>query len=118
MTNRFGNERDVRAPAKNKSTSGGLLARLLRYIHRHVSRYAPLDVPFRRTQTRRNPVALFITVALRGMTYGFPKIMLTREPNTPQVCDVRVERHRCTAAALPYHCTDVGIFLRLRPILQ
>jgi hypothetical protein len=43
-----------------------LLARLLRYIHRHVSRYAPLDVPCRRTQIRRNLVELFLTVTLRS----------------------------------------------------
>ena len=41
-----------------------LLARLLRYIQRHVSRYAPLDVPCRRTQIRRNLVELFFTVTL------------------------------------------------------
>ncbi len=41
-----------------------LLTRLLRYIHRHVSRYAPLDVPCRRTQIRRNLVELFLTVTL------------------------------------------------------
>jgi len=40
------------------------LVRLLRYIHRHVSRYVPLDVPCRRTQIRRNLVELFLTVAL------------------------------------------------------
>ena len=42
-----------------------LLARLLRYIHRRVSRYAPLDVPCRRTQIQRNLVELFLTVTLR-----------------------------------------------------
>ncbi len=41
-----------------------LLARLLRYIQRHVSRYTPLDVPCRRTQIRRNLVELFFTVTL------------------------------------------------------
>ena len=41
-----------------------LLARLLRYFHRHVSRYAPLEVPCRRTQIRRNLVELFLTVTL------------------------------------------------------
>ena len=41
-----------------------LLARLLRYIQRHVSGYAPLDVPCRRTQIRRNLVELFFTVTL------------------------------------------------------
>jgi len=43
------------------------LARLLRCIHRHVSRYASLYVPFRRTQIRRNPVELFLTVTLIGL---------------------------------------------------
>jgi len=52
------------APVKNNSTSGGILARLLRYIHRHVSRYAPVDVPCMRTQIRRNLVELFLTVTL------------------------------------------------------
>ena len=44
----------------------GLLDRLLRYIHRPVSRYAPLDVPCRRTQVRRNLVELFLTVTLKA----------------------------------------------------
>jgi len=33
-----------------------LLARLLRYIHRHISRYAPADMPCRRTKIQRNLV--------------------------------------------------------------
>jgi hypothetical protein len=41
-----------------------LLVRLLRYIQRHLSRYAPLDVPCRRAQIRRNLVELFLTVNL------------------------------------------------------
>jgi hypothetical protein len=41
-----------------------LMARLLRYIHRHVSRYALLDVPCWRTQIRRNFVELFLIVTL------------------------------------------------------
>jgi hypothetical protein len=45
-----------------------LLARLLRYIHRHVSRYASLDVRCRRTQIRRDLVKLFITVTLISYT--------------------------------------------------
>ena len=44
-----------------------LLARLLLYIHRHVSRYVPLDVPCRRTQIRRNLVELFLTVILSAL---------------------------------------------------
>ncbi len=41
-----------------------LLARLLRCIHRDVSRYAPLDGPRRRPQIRRYLVGLFLTVTL------------------------------------------------------
>jgi hypothetical protein len=41
-----------------------LLVRLLRYIHRHVSRYAPLDVPYRRAQIRLDIVELFVAVTL------------------------------------------------------
>jgi len=43
------------------------LVRLLRYSHRHVSRYAPLAVPCRRTQFRRNLVELLLTVTLIAM---------------------------------------------------
>jgi hypothetical protein len=64
LRNDFQAKGSLRVPEKNNSTSGGLLARLLRYIHRHVSRYAPLDVPCRRTQIRRNLVELFLTVTL------------------------------------------------------
>ena len=32
------------------------LARLQRYIHQHISRYAPADVPYRRTKILRNLV--------------------------------------------------------------
>ena len=39
-----------------------LMARLLRYIHPHVSRYAQVDVPCRQTIIRRNRVELFLTV--------------------------------------------------------
>jgi hypothetical protein len=56
----------LRASEKNNSTSGGILVRLLRYIQRHVSRYAPLNVPCRRTQIRRNLVELFLTATLSG----------------------------------------------------
>jgi hypothetical protein len=41
-----------------------LMARLLRYIHPHVSRYAQVDVPCRQTIIRRNRVKLFLTVTL------------------------------------------------------
>ena len=40
------------------------MARLLRYIHPHVSRYAQVDVPCRQTIIRRNRVELFLTVTL------------------------------------------------------
>jgi len=43
-----------------------LMARLLRYIHPHVSRYAQVDVPCRQTIIRRNRVELFLTVTLRA----------------------------------------------------
>ena len=42
-----------------------LMARLLRYIHPHVSRYAQVDVPCRQTIIRRNRVELFLTVTLK-----------------------------------------------------
>jgi hypothetical protein len=41
-----------------------LMARLLRYIHPHVSRYACVDAPCRQTIIRRNRVELFLTVTL------------------------------------------------------
>ena len=50
-----------------------LMARLLRYIHPHVSRYALVDVPCRQTIIRRNRVELFLSVTLSqyGIT-SFP----------------------------------------------
>jgi hypothetical protein len=42
-----------------------LMARLLRYIHRHISRYAQVDVPCRQTIIRRNRVELFLAVTLK-----------------------------------------------------
>ncbi|MEX1355017.1 MAG: hypothetical protein AB1Z28_10380, partial [Desulfobacterales bacterium] len=41
--------------------------------HRHVSRYAPLDVPCRRTIIRRNLVELFLTVTLTTWTSEYNK---------------------------------------------
>jgi hypothetical protein len=41
-----------------------LLARLLRYILRHISRYAPEDVPCRQTNIQRNLVELFFSTGL------------------------------------------------------
>ena len=49
------------------------MARLLRYIHPHVSRYAQVDVPCIQTIIRRNRVELFLTVTLitaGGRIYG------------------------------------------------
>jgi hypothetical protein len=43
------------------------MARLLRYIHPHVSRYAQVDVPSRQTIIRRNRVELFLTVTLTNL---------------------------------------------------
>ena len=43
-----------------------LLARLMRYILRHVSRYAPVDAPCRRIQIWRNLLELFLSVSLKG----------------------------------------------------
>jgi hypothetical protein len=60
----MGGEYVLRALEKIIPHLACLLARLLRYIHRHVSRYAPLDVLCRRTQIRRNLVELFLTVTL------------------------------------------------------
>ena len=40
------------------------MARLLRYIHPHVFRYAQMNVPCRQTIIRRNRVELFLTVIL------------------------------------------------------
>jgi hypothetical protein len=40
------------------------MARLLRYIHPHSSRYAQVDVSCRQTIIRRNRVELFLTVTL------------------------------------------------------
>jgi hypothetical protein len=52
-----------------------LLVRLLRYIHRHVPRYAPLGVPCRRTQIRRNLVELYFTVTLSLKTEKFYEVI-------------------------------------------
>jgi hypothetical protein len=54
------------------------LARLLRYIHRRVSRYAPLDVPCRRTQIRRNLVDLFLAVTLNNHRLAFISLILNK----------------------------------------
>jgi hypothetical protein len=40
------------------------MARLLRYIHPHISRYAPVDAPWRRTHIRRHIVELFVSMTL------------------------------------------------------
>jgi uncharacterized protein (DUF302 family) len=51
------------------------MARLLRYIHPHVSRYAQADVRCRQTIIRRNCVELFVAVTVKEkvMTYYFRK---------------------------------------------
>ena len=41
------------------------MARLLCYIHPHVSRYAQVDVPCRQTIIQRNRVELFFAAALK-----------------------------------------------------
>ena len=46
------------------------MARLLRYIHPHVSRYAQVDVPCRQTIIRRNRVELFLTVTLTRLLFA------------------------------------------------
>jgi len=43
------------------------LARLLRDIHRRISRYAPADAPCSRTKIHRNPVDLFISDSLKSV---------------------------------------------------
>jgi hypothetical protein len=54
----------LRASAKNNSTSC-LWFRHLRSIHRHISRYASVDAPWRRTHIRRHIVELFISMTLK-----------------------------------------------------
>jgi len=51
------------------------MARLLRYIHPHVSRYAQVDVPCRQTIIRRNRVELFLTVTLSDFDYNHCKVV-------------------------------------------
>ncbi|MGD8722247.1 MAG: hypothetical protein PVG46_10605, partial [Desulfobacterales bacterium] len=40
--------------------------RHLRSIRRHISRYVPVDAPWRRTHIRRHIVELFISMTLKG----------------------------------------------------
>ena len=56
---------ELRARQKIIPPLACLMARLRRYIHLHVSRYAQVDVPCRQTIIRRNRVELFLTVTLR-----------------------------------------------------
>jgi hypothetical protein len=53
-----------------------LMARLLRYIHPHVSRYAQVDVPCRQTIIRRNRVKLFLTVTLAHVQSFYQRLCL------------------------------------------
>jgi hypothetical protein len=62
------------------------MPRLLRYIHRHVSRYAPVDVPCRRTQIRRNLVELFLAVTLERINGLKKEGIMAHNPNTLQEC--------------------------------
>jgi len=45
------------------------MVRLLCYIHQHVSRYAPEDVPCRQTTIPRNRVELFLAVTLKDRQF-------------------------------------------------
>ncbi|MGB5619245.1 MAG: hypothetical protein WBM78_20575, partial [Desulfobacterales bacterium] len=49
--------------------------RHLRSIRRHISRYAPVDAPWRRTHIRRHIVELFISMTL---TFGMWSWMFTK----------------------------------------
>jgi len=59
-----------------------LMARLLRYIHPHVSRYAQVDVPCRQTIIRRNRVELFLTVTLNRTVPGSCRQRIRQLPET------------------------------------
>ena len=67
------------------------MARLLRYIHPHVSRYAQVDVPCRQTIIRRNRVELFLTVTLTR-----PAVMERKASGISPLDDPRVYRFRYT----------------------
>ena len=66
------------------------MARLLRYIHLHVSRYAQVDVPCRQTIIRRNRVELFLTVTLKqkhNSQYTAPKPDVHQRFNRTELTD-------------------------------
>ena len=67
------------------------MARLLRYIHPHVSRYAQVDVPCRQTIIRRNRVELFLTVTLTR-----PAVMERKSSGISPLDDLRAYRFRYT----------------------
>jgi predicted ferric reductase len=67
------------------------MARLLRYIHPHVSRYAQVDVPCRQTIIRRNRVELFLTVTLTR-----PAVMERKASGISTLDDLRAYRFRFT----------------------
>ena len=78
-----------------------LLARLLRYIQRHVSRYAPLNVPCRRTQIRRNLVDLFLTVILKPDLCFLPRTWLLARGRSGQCWGLARAIHPCIQQAHP-----------------
>jgi hypothetical protein len=65
------------------------MARLLRYIHPHISRYAQVDVPCRQTIIRRNRVELFLTVTLNWFYWGVPYFMVTLKTSSMVVTPFR-----------------------------
>jgi len=67
------------------------MARLLRYIHPHVSRYAQVDVPCRQTIIRRNREKLFLTVTLTR-----PAVMKRKARGISPLDDLRAYRVRYT----------------------
>jgi len=67
------------------------MARLPRYIHPHVSRYAQVDVPCRQTIIRRNRVELFLTVTLTR-----PAVMERKASGISTLDDLRAYRFRFT----------------------
>jgi len=61
---------NIRARQKIIPPLACLMARLLRYIHPHVSRYARVDMPCRQTIIRRNRLELFLSVTLMTTSSG------------------------------------------------
>ena len=67
------------------------MARLLRCIHPHISRYAQVDVSCRQTIIRRNRVELFLTVTLTRAA-----IMERKASGISPLDDLRSYRFRYT----------------------